>query len=115
METILVGIFVGSCIISALFVLVRSYFCYFTKSKCSKDVHIGSREFIYGEVYKGDKQKDLADAITAAVAPEIIEAIDATQKPKPKRTRRPKHNGEPLGDFALKSASKIEERRKKKS
>ena len=90
METAIIYIAIGSCIISALFVMIRTYFCYFAKRNCFSDCKCNAaktdntmcRDIIYGEVFKGDKQKDLADAITAAVTPEIVEAIGVYKRPK---------------------------------
>jgi hypothetical protein len=101
METLIIYIAIGSCITSALFVMIRTYFCYFAKRNCSSDCKCNAaktdntvcRDIIYGEVFKGDKQKDLADAVTAAVGVEVVEAIGAAVKTNPKRPgayKRPK-------------------------
>lgn len=98
MESIIVNTVIVSCIVSALFVMIRVYFSYFAKRNCSNDCEcgatrdgrIGCRDFVYREVFKGDKQKDLADAITTSVRPEIIEAIGDAADTKPKRARKPK-------------------------
>ena len=98
MESIIVNTVIVSCIVSALFVMIRTYFCYFAKRNCSNDCEcgttrdgrIGCRDFVYREVFKGDKQKDLADAITTTVGLEVIEAIGDAADTKPKRVRKPK-------------------------
>jgi hypothetical protein len=96
METLIIYIAISSCIISALFVMIRTYFCYFAKRNCSSDCKCNAaktdntvcRDIIYGEVFKGDKQKDLADAVTAAVGAEVVEAIGAAVKTKRSRQKK---------------------------
>lgn len=105
MESIIINSIIVSCIVSALFVIIRVYFCYFAKRNCSSDCKCNTaktdntvcRDIIYGEVFKGDKQKDLADAVTAAVGVEVVEAIGAAVKTNPKRPgayKRPKSHKE---------------------
>jgi hypothetical protein len=96
METLIIYIAISSCIISALFVMIRTYFCYFAKRNCSSDCKCNAaktdntvrRDIIYGEVFKGDKQKDLANAITATVGAEVVEAIGAAVKTKRSRQKK---------------------------
>jgi hypothetical protein len=96
METLIIYIAISSCIISALFVMIRTYFCYFAKRNCSSDCKCSAaktdntvrRDIIYGEVFKGDKQKDLANAITATVGTEVVEAIGAAVKTKRSRQKK---------------------------
>ena len=96
METLIIYIAIGSCITSALFVMIRTYFCYFAKRNCFSDCKCNAaktdntvcRDIIYGEVFKGDKQKDLADAVTAAVGAEVVEAIGAAVKTKRSRQKK---------------------------
>ena len=96
METLIICIAISSCIISALFVMIRTYFCYFAKRNCSSDCKCNAaktdntvrRDIIYGEVFKGDKQKDLANAITATVGAEVVEAIGAAVKTKRSRQKK---------------------------
>lgn len=70
MESVILNIAIASCIISALFVLARVYYVYFADRKCSDDCEC-------------DKQKDLADAVVAAVNIKVA-------KIKPKRIAKPK-------------------------
>ena len=96
METLIIYIAISSCIISALFVMIRTYFCYFAKRNCSSDCKCNAaktdntvrRDIIYGEVFKGDKQKDLANAITTTVGAEVVEAIGAAVKTKRSRQKK---------------------------
>jgi RNA-binding protein YhbY len=76
--------------------MIRTYFCYFAKRNCSSDCKCNAaktdntvrRDIIYGEVFKGDKQKDLANAITATVGAEVVEAIGAAVKTKRSRQKK---------------------------
>jgi hypothetical protein len=78
--------------------MIRTYFCYFAKRNCSSDCKCNAaktdntvrRDIIYREVFKGDKQKDLADAITTTIGLEVVEAIGDAAETKPKRVRKPK-------------------------
>ena len=118
METIILNTVIVSCIVSALFVMIRVYFCYFAKRNCSndcecgttKDGRIGRDSFKIYEVYTSEKQKDLTGAVISDTGLEVAEATT-----KLKRARKPKHSGEPLGDFALEAISKKKPGRKKKS
>lgn len=89
METIILNTVIVSCIVSALFVLIRVYFAYFAKRNCSDHCKCSAR--------------DLADVVTSPVAEEA----------KPKRTRKPKHSGESKGDFALEATAKLATAKKK--
>lgn len=42
METIILNTVIVSCIVSALFVMIRVYFCYFAKRNCSNDCECGT-------------------------------------------------------------------------
>lgn len=90
METIILNAVIVSCVVSALFVMIRVYFTYFAKRNCSnyckcdtsKDGRIVScRDFVYREVCKNEEQKDLANAVELAATEAAI---------KPKRVRKAK-------------------------
>jgi hypothetical protein len=88
MDTILYVLLVP-VVFSALFMAVRIYFLYFAKPK-SED----AKDKRLVEMYCGTEP-----------AKEDLVA-------KPKRGRKPKFNGEDLGDFALKSTEKLNTKKK---
>ena len=95
---IVASIFVVSCVISMLFVLTRTYFCYFAKpKKCSGNCSCeDAKDARLVEIYC-DKEE--------------VEVPVTT----PKRVRKPKQTKESIGDFALEAVSKKRAGRKKKS
>ena len=96
MGTIILTTVIASCIVSALFVMIRVYFCYFVKRNCSDSCCCeAAKDARLVEMYCNKEEVAPANA--------------------PKRSRKPKQEAENLGDFALKAADKIEKRRKKKS
>lgn len=92
-----------------LFVLIRTYFCYFAKPKkctgscCSKAARDARLLEMYCNKEEVTEQKDKEDA-------PVKENPNAYKKP-----RKPKQAKESIGDFALEASDKIEKRRKKKS
>jgi len=81
-----------------LFVLTRTYFCYFAKpKKCSRDCSC-------------EALKD-ARLVEMYCSEEKVEVPVTT----PKRVRKPKQTKESIGDFALEAVSKKRAGRKKKS
>lgn len=111
METLLniiTGLFVFSCVSSMLFVLARTYFCYFAKSKkCTKKCcSEAARDARLVEMYCGSDTSNTLEAKITYGEPMGYddEVVDA----------KPRHNGESLGDFALKAVAKKKPGRKKK-
>ena len=105
---IITGVFVISCVCSMLFVLTRTYFCYFAKSKkcAEKCCNKAARDARLVEMYCGSDPSKAPEAKITYGEPMGYddEVVDA----------KPKHNGESLGDFALKAVDKKKPGRKKK-
>lgn len=80
---IIASIFVVSCVISMLFVLVRTYFCYFAKpKKCSRDCSCEAlKDARLVEMYC-DKEEVEASVKT----PAYTEKTKRTRKPKAEAT-----------------------------
>lgn len=78
MEPILLYAIIASCAISALFVGVRAYFCYFAKNKCSHKACSDARSV---ELYcDQDVSKSVAEP-----KPEAIVSTPAKKKPGRKK------------------------------